>query len=42
MLSDSDNNRFSSTFTPGVKKVIEFLKKSYDESIEEVEQQIRF
>ena len=41
-LSDSDGNKFRSSFTPGVKKVVEFLKKSFDDSIREVEQQIQF
>lgn len=41
-LTDSDGNKFRTTFTPGVKKVVEFLKRSFDESIQEVEQQIQF
>ena len=41
-ISDSDGNKFRTTFTPGVKKVLEFLKKSFDESIKEVEEQIQF
>lgn len=41
-LSDTDGNKFRTTFTPGVKKVVEFLKKSFEDSIQEVEQQIKF
>ena len=41
-LSDSDGNMFSTSFSPGIKKVIEFLKKSFENSIEETESQINF
>lgn len=41
-LSDSDGNVFTTTFTPGIKKVIEFLKASFEKSIEETEGQINF
>ena len=41
-LSDSDGNVFSTSFSPGIKKVIEFLKKSFENSIEETESQINF
>lgn len=41
-LNDSDGNVFSNSFTPGIKKVIEFLKSSFDSSINEVEQLIKF
>ena len=41
-LTDSDGNSFTTNFTPGIKKVIEFLKLSFDQSISDVEKQIRF
>ncbi len=41
-LNDSDGNVFSNSFTPGIKKVIDFLKTSFDTSIKEVESQIKF
>jgi len=41
-LSDSDGNTFTTNFTPGIKKVIEFLKLSFDQSISDVEKQIKF
>ena len=41
-LNDSDGNVFTTSFTPGVKKVIDFLKSSFDASIEEVENKINF
>ena len=41
-LNDSDGNVFSTSFTPGVKKVDEFLKGSFDSSIESIEDQIKF
>jgi hypothetical protein len=41
-LNDSDGNVFTTSFTPGVKKVIDFLKASFDASIEEVENKISF
>ena len=41
-LNDSDGNVFTTSFTPGVKKVVEFLKGSFDSSIESIEDQIKF
>ena len=41
-LNDSDGNVFTTSFTPGVKKVIEFLKSSFDASISEAEDKINF
>jgi hypothetical protein len=41
-LNDSDGNVFTSSFTPGIKKVIEFLKSAFDSSIAEVENKINF
>ena len=41
-LNDSDGNVFTTSFTPGVKKVVEFLKTSFDSSIGSIEDQIRF
>lgn len=41
-LKDSDGNTFATSFTPGIKKVIDFLKSSFDESIKTVEVQIKF
>ncbi len=41
-LTDSDGNSFTTNFTPGIKKVIEFLKLSFDQSISDVEKQIKF
>jgi len=41
-LNDSDGNVFTTSFTPGIKKVIDFLKSSFDASIKEVEDQITF
>ena len=41
-LNDSDGNVFTTSFTPGVKKVIDFLKSSFDASIAEVEEKINF
>lgn len=41
-LNDSDGNVFTTSFTPGVKKVVEFLKGSFDTSIESIEDQIKF
>jgi len=41
-MKDSDGNTFSTSFTPGIKKVIEFLKTSFDASISEVETHIKF
>ena len=41
-LNDSDGNVFTTSFTPGVKKVVEFLKEAFDQSIEDVERKITF
>jgi len=41
-LNDSDGNVFTTSFTPGIKKVIEFLKTSFDASITEAENKITF
>ena len=41
-LNDSDGNVFSTSFTPGVKKVVDFLKDSFDASIGNIEDQIKF
>ena len=41
-LNDSDGNVFTTSFTPGIKKVIEFLKASFDASIADTEQKITF
>ena len=41
-LNDSDGNVFTTSFTPGVKKVIDFLKSSFDVSISEAEEKINF
>jgi hypothetical protein len=41
-LNDSDGNVFTTSFTPGVKKVIDFLKSSFDGSISEAEEKINF
>lgn len=41
-LNDSDGNTFTTNFTPGIKKVIEFLKSSFDSSISDVESKISF
>jgi len=41
-LNDSDGNVFTTSFTAGVKKVIEFLKTAFDASILEVENEINF
>jgi len=41
-LKDSDGNSFQTSFTPGIKKVIDFLKSSFDASIKDVEVQIKF
>ncbi|MCX6278632.1 MAG: hypothetical protein NT004_11100 [Bacteroidetes bacterium] len=41
-LNDSDGNVFTTSFTPGVKKVIDFLKSSFDASIQEAEEKINF
>ena len=39
-LNDSDGNVFTTSFTPGIKKVVDFLKASFDQSIAEVEKTI--
>ena len=41
-LKDSDGNAFTTSFTPGIKKVVEFLKSNFDGSIKEIEEKIRF
>ena len=41
-LNDSDGNVFTTAFTPGIKKVIDFLKSSFDASITDVENKITF
>lgn len=41
-LNDSDGNVFSTNFTPGIKKVIDFLKAQFDASISEAESKIAF
>ena len=41
-LLDNKGNKFSTTNTIGIKKVIEFLKDAFDKSITDVENQIRF
>lgn len=41
-LKDSDGNSFVTGFTPGIKKVVEFLKSAFDASITEVESKINF
>ena len=41
-LNDSDGNVFTTSFTPGIKKVIDFLKISFDASIADVENKITF
>ena len=41
-MNDSDGNTFSTSFTPGIKKVIDFLKASFEASIVEVENKIIF
>jgi len=41
-LNDSDGNVFTTSFTPGIKKVIDFLKTSFEASISEAESKITF
>jgi hypothetical protein len=41
-LNDSDGNVFTTSFTPGIKKVIDFLRLSFDQSIADVENKITF
>ena len=41
-LNDSDGNLFTTSFTPRVKKVVIFLKTSFDSSIGSIEDQIKF
>jgi len=41
-LNDSDGNVFTTSFTPGIKKVIDFLRTSFDASISDVETKITF
>ena len=42
LLNDSDGSVFTTRFTPGIKKVIVFLKTSFDASITEAENKITF
>jgi len=41
-LNDSEGNTFSTSFTPGIKKVLDFLRTAFDTSIVEVESGIEF
>ena len=41
-LNDSEGNTFSTSFTPGIKKVLDFLRNAFDTSIVEVESGIEF
>lgn len=41
-MKDSDGNTFTTGFTPVIKKVIDFLKASFDASIQEIENKIKF
>jgi len=41
-LNDSDGNAFTTSFTPGIKKIIDFLRSSFDASISDVEGKIKF
>ena len=41
-LNDSDGNVFTTSFTPGIKKVIDFLKSSFEDSVKEIEKKITF
>ena len=41
-LNDSEGNTFSTSFTPGIKKVLDFLRNAFDGSITEVESGINF
>lgn len=41
-LNDSDGIVFTTSFTPGIKKVIDFLKSQFDASITEAESKITF
>ena len=41
-LNDSDGNVFTTSFTPGIKKVIDILKSLFDASITDVEGKIKF
>lgn len=41
-LNDSEGNTFSTSFTPGIKKVLDFLRTAFDASITEVETGINF
>jgi hypothetical protein len=41
-LNDSDGNVFTTSFTPGIKKVVEFMKAAFDASIIETEKDITF
>ena len=41
-MNDSDGNVFTTNFTPGIKKVIDFIKSAFDASIADVENKITF
>ncbi len=41
-LNDSDGNVFTTSFTPGIKKVIDFLKSAFESSIRDAESKITF
>jgi len=41
-MNDSDGNTFTTSFTPGIKKVIGFLLAAFDASIAETEEKINF
>ncbi|MCX6244313.1 MAG: hypothetical protein NTU98_06355 [Bacteroidetes bacterium] len=41
-LNDSDGNVFTTSFTPGIKKVLDYLKGAFEGSIREVEDEINF
>lgn len=41
-LNDSEGNVFTTAFTPGIKKVLDFLRNAFDTSIQEVESGIDF
>ena len=41
-LNDSDGNVLTTSFTSGIKKVIDFLRASFDASISDVEGKIKF
>jgi hypothetical protein len=41
-LNDFEGNTFTTSFTPGIKKVLDFLRTAFDTSITEVESGINF